>query len=282
MPIPVACACGAQLKVPEGAAGKMVKCPKCAALIPVPAAPGAPTAAPEAPPPIEAAPAEKACPYCAETIKAAARICPFCKTDLARPGGVRRNPAGDANPRDLKMEGHLRALALWYRIGGLLCAVVGLIMLVVGAGSGRMGGAEVGCIMAVMVGMGALLFVLGHFLGKLSNGVRIACGVLTILGMVMNLLSLAVGAGGGPGGGAAAGGNALGVLFSLGWSSACLWAFFNGRAAAVCTPAYVDNMARTPQLKSATFSSPFFWIPLGFIGLVMLIAVVAGIAAASR
>ncbi|HEX4608808.1 MAG TPA: hypothetical protein VH092_11445 [Urbifossiella sp.] len=54
MPIPVVCdTCQTRLNAPDAAAGRKVKCPKCQAVIPVPAAAGppAPAAPPTAPPP---------------------------------------------------------------------------------------------------------------------------------------------------------------------------------------------------------------------------------------
>jgi hypothetical protein len=51
MPIEIACpGCGKQLKAPDAAAGKRVKCPQCATVVPVPAPP--PPIVPQAPPPM--------------------------------------------------------------------------------------------------------------------------------------------------------------------------------------------------------------------------------------
>jgi hypothetical protein len=56
MPINVTCTqCGTTLRAPDTAAGKNIKCPKCAAILPVPAAPEPAAAAPPPPPPMATA-----------------------------------------------------------------------------------------------------------------------------------------------------------------------------------------------------------------------------------
>lgn len=106
MPIPVACACGAKLRVGDQAAGKKAKCPKCGAILVVPAPEAAPPAddgfriltdepAPAAAPP--PAP-DKACPFCAETIPGKAAVCPHCRSSLRAGGGppIARRPMREA------------------------------------------------------------------------------------------------------------------------------------------------------------------------------------------
>lgn len=70
MPIPVTCACGATLRVPDAVAGRKVKCPKCTGIVAVPAAaaataaprPATASAAASKKAPSKAAPAPKAPP----------------------------------------------------------------------------------------------------------------------------------------------------------------------------------------------------------------------------
>lgn len=52
-----------------------------------------------APPPAVVAPAGDArpCPYCAETIKRAAKVCRYCNRDV-EPGAVEADPKADAQP----------------------------------------------------------------------------------------------------------------------------------------------------------------------------------------
>ncbi len=268
MPIPVTCACGARLKVPDDAAGKKVKCPKCAAILVVSAA--------------EAS--QKPCPFCAETIQAAAKVCPFCKSDLAPGAARRRERADDESRRDLDMEGHLRAIALWYRIGGVLIAVAGLVaaFALPALMGGKAGAAGAGCVVAVligMVGLGAGSYAIGHFLWKYSNAARIVAAVLTILGMLSNVIQVAgpaMGAGR-PGQGAA---DMIGGLIGIGWSIALLWALFNARSAAICTPPYASSVMRTPHLQPSALGSPFFWMP--FLIAVIFVAIALMAPATSR
>ncbi len=286
MPIPVICACGASLKVPEGSAGKTIRCPRCSKPLEVPAVP---PPAPAAPPTEETAAPEKACPFCAESIPSGAAVCPFCKSTLSAkaPSPVRRERARAEASRDLSMEAHLRAIAVWYRISGVLVAFLGLVFLALIVPSMGGSGPAAGCGVAVMLlflAIGAVSFALGHFLGKYSNGARIGAGVLTILGMVGNVIQIfaamaAPSSGRGQPGGAA--GVVIGAVLGLGIGAIYLWAFFNQRSAAICSPGYAALVARSPHLKPRTFASPFFWGPFVVGGLLFVIGVAAGALAAA-
>lgn len=199
------------------------------------------------------------------------------------------------------MEGHLSAIALWYRIGGILgLLVTGLFLLLTPFAieglrkfddQGILGGqsGDVITFLAIVVLGLMLLFsigslFLGRYLHRYSNGARIAAGVLGAVGLAFNVLST-FGTVLQAANGDAPVAQALIASFNLAmgslWSGANLWALFNQRAAAICTPAYRAFAARQPLQRSAMYSSPFFWIPFVWIGLAFLGGLVAGAVVAS-
>lgn len=191
------------------------------------------------------------------------------------------------------MEGHLSAIALWYRLAGTLgLASIGLLVLptlfvdiplraISDAGFIRV-------ILLIVLGACALAFagsfLLGRYLKRYSNVARICAGALGALGLAFNVLStLAIVIQATRGAAPAwvalfySGNLALGSL----WSGANLWALLNQRAAVICTPEYRALIARKPTERPAMYSSPFFWIPVVWVGLAILGAIVLGVLAAS-
>ncbi len=204
------------------------------------------------------------CRACSNTIEDEAQVCTVCGAARPRAGSLR----GAAASRDWGMEAHLRALAIWYRLGGVLAVIVALIFGFKGGGAMSGAGplAQLGIALAVLMGLlGAAYCVLGELLARYWNAARIISAGLTILQMVGNLYSMVSA----PGGGSIVGG-----LIGLAWYGAIAWALLNGRSSAICTAGYRDLVARSPSLKPPTFKSPFFWIPLVLIclGIALVVA----------
>ncbi|GEM_PF-3499700 len=79
--VALSCACGASWKVDESRVGKLVQCPKCADLVPVPRVDTEAVVVTDAPAffaPPKPAPEGKRCPSCGRGYEYDPRVCPHC------------------------------------------------------------------------------------------------------------------------------------------------------------------------------------------------------------
>lgn len=206
---------------------------------------------------------EKPCPFCAEPIKRAAKKCRHCGESLVEGGGK-----ADGRKRDVAHECHIRAIAIWYRIAGLL---VGLMALATGLLMFAGGGARAAGFVMVMSGfllaLAAASYAIGHFLFNYSSGARIAALILSALSVGLNLLQIV------------AAGFKLPMVMSNGlsiaYTCAVLWAIGGSQGGAICTASYQQLVARTPDVKVPFWTSPFFWIPAGMLVLGLFLGLFA-------
>ena len=217
--------------------------------------------------------------------------CGLARSDGGGPGFAAGESAADW--RDLAMEGHLRAIAFWYRFSAVLCVPAAAGLMIFGgslegsSGLGAMAGTLLMVVGVIVLCCAVGSYLLGHFLARYANGARITAGVFTSIGLGMNVLSACGGAAlmsaGHRGYDVGSGvGNLFGSLISIGMSLALLWAFFSKRSAHLCTPQYRELVAKSPQLKPRTWTSPFFLVPLILIIIFVVIGGAAIALVASR
>lgn len=170
----------------------------------------------------------------------------------------RRIDRGAAN-RDLAAEGHIQAMAVWYRIQAVLVGIAVLAMIV-------LGGVQTLPIALIVGGVGAFCYFLGSSLMAYKGWARIVVGLFTCLG----LLGCVAGVVAEP--------NFAGLLsngISGAWNVAILWALFGERGARVFAPGY-----RIDRQQVRWWVSPFFWLPFLMLGLAFALLFVAGAMAA--
>jgi len=121
---------------------------------------------------------EKECPYCAETIKRAAKMCRFCKSELSEEAEDRRFAKASPHRRTPASSGSLRigvgprlgASLIDFFIAGIAGLVIGAILTPLGIGAAALGSNVEEA--AILGGLGALLsgsvgFVVGATLYNL-------------------------------------------------------------------------------------------------------------------
>jgi hypothetical protein len=234
------------------------------------------------------------CDSCGANVKSSV-LCPICG---AGQPGVDGAHLEMALRRDLIMEAHLGALAIWYRVGAVL-GVVGALAIVVGLGAAASGlrnldgggawgtggalfAGALGWMAMLMVAVSAGSYVMGHYLARYVNAARVAAGVIAVLGLVLTVVRTGFtiyvveraydlyGGGRYGYGGPSLGGIIFWALVTIMWSIAVTWALLSRRSATVCTPEYRTIVARTRELKAPTFKSPFFVLPLVACSFVVL------------
>jgi hypothetical protein len=269
--------CGHTNHAPAAAAGRKGKCAGCKAVVRVPKEEPdeddpelqlAPKKAPKKAPKASGSGITFTCEYCAETISAPKSMAG--SLFMCRECGERTLvPGRDGKPggvRDLKHEGHLRAMASWYRIGGLLMIVAAVLMFFGVMMSGGRGKAMGMVVVVVYAGLGTIPLFLGTALWNYKNWARLVCLGFQVLGICLNLLGLLMNFGL-P--------SLLGFMISTGISAAYIWALAAAPAVRICSPAYQRLINHDRHGVVRWYASPFFWVPAGLIGCGLLLLVFA-------
>jgi hypothetical protein len=173
--------------------------------------------------------------------------------------------------RDLWMEAHFRAVALWYEIFGVLSWLLALGILYYmrekyDLPPEKIVSLKIGAI--TCLGWGALMFAVGWFLDRLSEPARVIARILTLL-MILGWAYFIVR----PRGGIDSHSwfSVVYAVFSILGLLAVGWALANWRSAVFCTEDYRTLVKNTPSERPATLKSPFFWVPLVWLSLTAVV-----------
>ena len=178
-------------------------------------------------------------------------------------------------PRDVAMEAHISAIAMWCRVAGVAMGVISVELFALSGEQRRVDPngisfSQLGLFLALG---SAAFYPVGHFLAKLSGpavtvGWILLFGVLAwrMMGLMMMMLDVfnqpkryinippeivedAV----------------LSLLGSLAIGTLFL-ALLSARADRVCRQANASKMAGARRLVPSPFRSPLFWVPMAYLG----------------
>ena len=185
-----------------------------------------------------------------------------------RSRGRGRGRGGVSKKRELSTEGHIFAIGLWHAIGGVLYALLGLVLVFSSGAMGRALGPLAGIaagigIVFILLGGGAVMIGIG--LTKMKGWARITYAVVQGILILLQLPAMAQ-----------SGGNAGGSLIGICYTIAILSVLFGGSGSRVFSRGYAASIQGDHRSIPWT-SSPFFWVPavctvLMVLGFFMLFA----------
>lgn len=158
--------------------------------------------------------------------------------------------------RDVRQEEHLRAIAALQRLNAMLGLVGGGLMLVVGAATGA-GGERLALALAVLCVAASTLYAsqgLWRYEAWGRSGLTALQGLVILQGVVMLLR----------------GSSALAALPQMCWAGIVAAVLLSARTTVICTPAYRAQVERSPEVAIRWWTSPFCYVPAGFLALSLL------------
>lgn len=277
--IAIECTCGRRGSISSRLAGRKVRCTGCGEPVRVPTASGS---APAARGSSEVSSAVVTIPSAApakggDSLDLMPEVTrPFHEPMVTR---QRRAPAdADEAPRkrrgssghrrDVDWERHLRGIAIWPMISGVLgvaLVFIGTFLLLLAKDT------PIGFVAVFAIGVfaaSALQFAYGYFLWAYGETARVLHLVFSGVATALGLLSVI----GVPG-------TTMKVLtmMELAWPAAMFAVLLSPRAATICSGPYRTLVARTPRVSVAWWTSPFFYLPIVLTALAAL-AILAAIA----
>lgn len=178
-----------------------------------------------------------------------------------------------AASRDLDQERHVRAIAFWWR----LSAVLGVVVLVGALVAAVVLGLPLELLLPMLVAPAfstGCSYLLGRALWTYHDAARWVTLVLNGLGLVLGVggvLSVMA-----QGGMLIAGA----ATIQLAWPASIVRCLLDPRSAALCTEEYRLNVERSPGVRVAFWTSPFFIVPAVLLGLALLLLLGAFVFAA--
>jgi len=178
------------------------------------------------------------------------RVTPSPSAALGIADVVSRVPA----QRDLRMEAHLSAVAIWFRVwahlGAGLVALILVLSIWAGTWRGSAGFRTFGWTGVVLGLLFVALGALGYFLARYGNDARLISSVIALLFFVYSVRQVYR---------VREVWDALLSLMTFVSAAALTWLCLNRRAARICTDDYREQAGRLPAPVRFSLRSPFFW-----------------------
>lgn len=274
--IAIECTCGKRGFIAARLAGRKVRCTGCGQPVRVPAASGSEVSAPPSDERLELM-----APSVAPSAAGGLDLLPEVTRTFHDPAALsrqRREPAGVGEAprkkrsgtglrRDPDWERHVRGIAFWPMFTGVVCLAgtgVGAVAVLMSALPLRFVFAFVLSMLAVSALHGAYGFFLWRYNGVARVLHLVVSGAMTALGMIALIQVPGVAM-------------KIVTLLELAWPAATFAVLMDPRAGTICTAPYRTLVRRTPNVRVAWWTSPFFYVPivLTLFAVIMIVSLMA-------